>query len=175
MSEEIQNTETIELNEPAFQNEKPTRPTFVLVLCVLSWVYVGFGLLGVMANMGASKVEANKAIDEQIYQMKASEIASQPFGKDIIAYMESTKNIPSWNNTVTAVLLLLEGLAVFLIFQLKRNGFWLYLVAQLGFIVQTYSILPFPNMMSTAALVLTVLIIALFGILYAVNLKHLRN
>lgn len=175
MSEEIQNTETIEINEPAFQNEKPTRPTFVLVLCILSWVYVGFGLLGVMGNMGASKVEANKAIDEQIYQMKASEIASTDFGKDTIAYMESTKAIPGWNNTTTAILLLLEGFAVFLIFQMKRNGFWIYLAAQIGFLVQTYSVLPFPNMMSMAALIMSFLIIAVFTILYAVNLKHLRN
>jgi hypothetical protein len=175
MSEEIQNTETIEINEPAFQNEKPTRPTFVLVLCILSWVYVGFGLLGVMGNMGASKVEANKAIDEQIYQMKASEIASTDFGKDTIAYMESTKAIPGWNNTTTAILLLLEGFAVFLIFQMKRNGFWIYLAAQIGFLVQTYSVLPFPNMMSMAALIMSFLIIVVFTILYAVNLKHLRN
>ena len=97
------------------------------------------------------------------------------FGKDIIVYFESTKNLPSWNNTIIAILLLLEGFAVFLIFQMKRNGFWLYLVAQIGFLVHTYSVLPFPNMMSMSALVVTFLIIAVFTILYAVNLKHLRN
>ena len=175
MSEEMGTIENNEVNDQSFENEKPTRTTFILVLCILSWVYVGFGLLGVVGNMGGSKEEAMKAIDLQINEMRASEIASTDFGKDTIAYMESTKTIPGWNNTTTAVLLLFEGFAVFLIFQMKRNGFWIYLAAQIGFLVQTYSVLHFPNMMSMAALIMSFLIIAVFTILYAVNLKHLRN
>jgi hypothetical protein len=175
MSEEMETIENNEVNDQSFENVKPKRTTFILVLCILSWVYVGYNLLTIVGNMSISKEETINIIDEEINKIRISPIASTVFGKDSIALMEYSKSIPSWHNTLTTVFLLLEGLAVFLIFQMKRNGFWIYLATQIGFLVQTYFYLPFPNMASTIAISLSFLIIAVFTILYAVNLKHLRN
>jgi hypothetical protein len=152
----------------------PTRNNFITVLCILSWIYVGWSLIGAIGQMAGTKEAQLEELDRQIETLKASEVYAMDIGKDMVAFYEHTLTIPNYFLTLTVLFLLVEGLGVFMIFQLKKTGFWVYVAAQLGLIGVVFASMPWPNSLSTIALSISLLITLVFVILYGVNLKHLR-
>jgi hypothetical protein len=71
-------------------------------------------------------------------------------------------------------LFLLQGVAVFMMFQQKKIGFWSYLIIQVGIIGVMSYFYPWPNIFSMAAVGYRGFTSLLFVILFAVNLKHMR-
>ena len=172
MSEEIATFNSD--NEPMQQNKKPV---FLKVLCILSWIYVGLGLIGGISTSFTSKNDQIKNIDLQLENtLIALEQQGDPLSwrDGTIEYFNAEKEHLMIKNIINLLLLLAEGLAVYFMFMQKRTGFWLYSVIQLGFILMVFAFYPFPNFMTSISLTMMGFTILLFEILYAVNLKHLK-
>ena len=156
-----------------FNNEAPRkRPAFITVLAILSWVYVAIGVLGALVNSLSSEEAQIEKIDEAIAIYDSMD--DMPFLDDSVAVMEASRDNLRVTNLGNLIFLLIEGIAVFMMFNLKRNGFWLYTLAQIGLVSLIVMVMPWPNSISTLTVVFTVFIVLLFEILYAVNLKHMK-
>jgi len=156
-----------------FNNQAPRkRPVFILVLAILSWVYVAIGLLGALVNSFSSHEKQEEAIDEAIAIYENTD--EMPMRDDMIEFMEASRDTVKISNFGQLILMLVEGIAVYMMFQLKRSGFWLYTIAQIGFLGLFMYILPSDNIVTTLTMVFYIFIVLLFEILYAVNLKHMR-
>ena len=156
-----------------FNNEAPRkRPAFITVLAILSWVYVAIGVLGALVNSLSSEEKQMEEIDQAIAIYDGMD--EMPFMDDSIAVLEASRDNVRITNLGNLIFLLIEGIAVFMMFNLKRNGFWLYTLAQIGLVSLIIMVMPWPNSISTLTVVFTVFIVLLFEILYAVNLKHMK-
>ena len=156
-----------------FNNEAPRkRPAFITVLAILSWVYVAIGVSGALVNSLSSEEKQMEQIDQAIAVY--DDMDEMPFRDDMIESAEASKENFRVTNLGNLIFLLIEGIAVFMMFNLKRNGFWLYTLAQIGLVSLVIMVMPWPNSMSTLIVVFTVFIVLLFEILYAVNLKHMK-
>lgn len=156
-----------------FNNEAPRkRPAFITVLAILSWIYVAIGVLGALVNSLSSEEKQMEEIDQAIAIYDGMD--EMPFLDDSVAVMEASRDNLRVTNLGNLIFLLIEGIAVFMMFNLKRNGFWLYTLAQIGLVSLVIMVMPWPNSISTLTVVFTVFIVLLFEILYAVNLKHMK-
>ena len=63
---------------------------------------------------------------------------------------------------------------VWMMWNLKKTGFWLYLLASIGGLAVMFSVLGGGGLFANITSILAVVITAVFIILYGVNLKHMR-
>ena len=157
-----------------FNNEAPRkRPAFITVLAILSWVYVAIGVLSALVNSLSSEEAQIEKIDEAIAIYDSMD--DMPFLDDSVAVLEASRDNLRVTNLGNLIFLLIEGIAVFMMFNLKRNGFWLYTIAQIGVVSLMIMVMPWPNLISTLTVCVTLFLVILFEILYAVNLKHMKG
>ena len=156
-----------------FNNEAPRkRPAFITVLAILSWVYVAIGVLSALVNSLSSEEAQIEKIDEVIAIYDSMD--DMPFLDDSVAVLEASRDNLRVTNLGNLIFLLIEGIAVFMMFNLNRNGFWLYTIAQIGLVSLMIMVMPWPNLISTLTVCVTLFLVILFEILYAVNLKHMK-
>ncbi|MDG2226827.1 MAG: hypothetical protein P8L20_03750 [Flavobacteriales bacterium] len=156
-----------------FNNEAPRkRPAFITVLAILSWVYVAIGVFSALANSLSSEEAQIEKIDEAIAIYDSMD--DMPFLDDSVAVLEASRDNLRVTNLGNLIFLLIEGIAVFMMFNLKRNGFWLYTIAQIGLVSLMIMVMPWPNLIPTLTVCVTLFLVILFEILYAVNLKHMK-
>ncbi|MGZ2371152.1 hypothetical protein ACXR6G_15345 [Ancylomarina sp. YFZ004] len=155
------------------------RPTFITVLCILSLIGSGgFGLL----QHAYQYVTFDKTYPANIAKMEEALENLEEAGMDSGFIYESAQNgIYALEKTaenlvpMTAahiIFALLSLLGIFLMFRLKKNGFYLYSVVNLFWmLVPVYFIgMEVGMMMLGMGAFFTIL----FIILYAVNLKHME-
>jgi hypothetical protein len=170
----MENQDLEVFDDEDFNNEAPRkRPAFITVLAILSWVYVAIGVLGALFNSLSSEEKQMEKIDQAIAIY--DDIDNMPFLDDSIEVLEASRDNLRITNLGNLIFLLLEGIAVFMMFNLKRNGFWLYTLAQIGIVSLLIMVMPWPNIISTLSVVVTLFLVILFEILYAVNLKHMKE
>jgi len=153
----------------------PKRPAFITVLAILSWIYIGLGLVGVLSTATKSNDELDNEIANAVAQLEISPLASTPFFEDYVNFVEGSAENAKTTNMFNLILLLIEGLGVFMMFQLKKTGYWIYTASSLLFIGLPILFLPWPNSMSSMTLGIYIFIVILFQILYGVNLKHMKK
>jgi len=169
----MENQDLEVFDDGEFNNEAPRkRPAFITVLAILSWIYVAIGVLGALVNSLSSEEKQMAQIDEAIAVYDGMD--EMPFLDDSIAVLEASRDNLRITNLGNLIFLLVEGIAVFMMFNLKRNGFWLYTLAQIGLVSLIIIVMPWPNLISTLTVVVTLFLVLLFEILYAVNLKHMK-
>ncbi len=155
------------------------RPTLLTVLCILSFIAGAWGLIDGARNAFTDKpqedlVETRVKMEETMEQLgdgatgvvrdmmdSAMEMAEKA--------VEHAKPLGYAGIVLSAISLL----GVWMMWNLKRNGFWLYLFASVSaLIVPIY----FLGGSMTAILSVSImgLITLIFIILYAVNLKHMN-
>lgn len=155
------------------------RPTFITVLCILSLIGSGgFGLLQPLyqfATFEKSYPEKLEQIEKGLEQMEDAGMESG-FLYDMavngqIALEKTAENlVPMTAANVVFALFSLFG--VFLMFKLKKNGFYLYSVVNLFWMLVPVYFIGMEVGMMTLAMGGGGTI--LFIILYAVNLKHME-
>jgi len=155
------------------------RPTFITVLCILSLIGSGgFGLLQTLYQY----VTFDKNYPDKVAQLEEAIGNLEDAGMDSGFIYESTQNgLITLEKTAenlgpmtaaNVLFALLSLLGIFLMFKLKKNGFYLYSVVNLFWmLVPIYFIGMEVGMMMLG---LGALITILFIILYAVNLKHME-
>ena len=169
----IENQDLEVFDDVDFNNEAPRkRPAFITVLAILSWVYVAIGVFSALANSLSSEEAQIEKIDEAIAIYDSMD--DMPFLDDSVAVLEASRDNLRVTNLGNLIFLLIEGIAVFMMFNLKRNGFWLYTIAQIGVVSLMIMVMPWPNLISTLTVCVTLFLVILFEILYAVNLKHMK-
>lgn len=149
------------------------RPAFILVLAILSWIYVGIALVGGLITSLSSEENMQRSLDASIQIYEDMDEKTMPFKYDMIEFMEISKENYKLNNLLQIIFVLIEGLGVFMMFNLKRNGFWVYTLSQIGFLSIYFILFPLGNFLTIASFTIMFLIVLLFEILYAVNLKHM--
>ena len=170
----MENQDLEVFDDGEFNNDSPRkRPAFITVLAILSWIYVAIGVLGALVNSFSSEEKQIEQIDQAIAIY--DDMDEMPLLDDSIAALEASKDNLRITNLGNLIFLLIEGIAVFLMFNLKRNGFWLYTLGQIGLVSLLIMVMPWPNIISTLTVVFTLFLVLLFEILYAVNLKHMKT
>ncbi|MEC9158911.1 MAG: hypothetical protein VX710_00725 [Bacteroidota bacterium] len=153
------------------------RPTFLIVLCVLSAINIlFFGILPSVSNSFSNMENQQEQLDESLIMIK--DVYSQ-IGVDETLYQKvedyilvKTNNL-KFESLLKLIFFLIEGVGVYLMFLMKRRGFFIYLGAQIGFVLIPL-IIQGLNMFSIGEMIIVIVFTSgIFTILYAMNLKHL--
>ncbi len=142
-------------------NTTTTRPTFLTVLCILTWVGSGIGLIsGLIGIIGASALEGIDMGDSALN-----------------ATMENAKMI-QYASFVCIILCIVVSV---MMLQMKKTGFYLYLVGELAPLALSFLMLGSigaasglaGGAMAAAGAIAAIFPIA-FVVMYALNLKHMK-
>ena len=155
------------------------RPTFLTVLCILSFI---MGLWGIWSGIqGAFTDKPQRDLEEARSEMeKAMDELGDNSSEMVVSMMESglvmaetaaAEAVPlGYISMLTSALSLL---GVWMMWNLRRNGYWLYILAGVIGLVLPFIFLGF----STLALIslgFGAFITILFIVLYGLNLKHMH-
>lgn len=160
----------------------PKRPQLLTVICILSFIMCGLGLLGGIWNIVQNTPE-NMAEGIEKMRQYSPEMADK-MEENMIAMQDSTYiQISPYLNLVYV---LVSFLGVLMMWKLQKKGFYLYLVGELlpyiGFIVAGKESMAAMDMAGggagkVAGIVMVGLMLifdAAFIIMYAVNLKKMN-
>lgn len=159
----------------------PKRPLFLSVLCVLTWLFCVWALWQCALNIFTDKplrdLEDQRAVNAEALAKIGPDDAEAPM---LIAALEGTERAMEESaiharpiNLISIFYQLLNAVATWLMWRLRRSGFWLFVVAQVaGFIAPFFWLTP------TIPAILIFGIVGVFwaglGVLFALNLKHMR-
>ena len=174
----MENLQTGSVSAPA-PAPGSARPTFLTVLCILTFIGSAWGIIGniqryLTANTTAQFVSA--ATQEGREELQKSGDEGSKVANSILSGMDAMLNPANVKKAaifgiVASVLTLLGG---FLMFQLKKTGFYTYLVGTVVGIIGPFVAFSGAGVMG----ILTSSVMAFFGILfvvlYALNLKYLK-
>jgi len=157
------------------------RPTLLTVLCILTFIGSGWGFLSNLNNYrhaGLSSEVVSTALDSAQSQIR-KDAAGNP-GAEIADRMlsgarEMADPYKIRKNALfglVACLLTLGG--GFLMFQMRKPGFWLYLLGTGISVMAPLVVFGADNIVGIVMGSGTGLIGIVFCVLYAVNLKHMR-
>ncbi|WP_294142740.1 hypothetical protein [uncultured Sanguibacteroides sp.] len=161
--------------ENPFESSKPKRSTFLLVLCILTFIGSGWGILSNLIGLFTAELQNSTVEMQQLYQSAGS--SDSGFLK---AWMNSSMDLMQVTD-MHATAINLSGLflslfsligAIFM-FNLKRVGFYIYTAAQ----ILALFVLPYYagfSMLVWVSFVTSGFFTLLFIILYAVNYKQLK-
>lgn len=160
------------------------RPNFLLVLCILTFIASGFGLIMALVGlMGVNDVETT---------FRNASAGSDPVAQRIFddIDIEGVQKIQTWANLLSLIASALCLFGAIVMFKMKKFGFVFYVLGQgvavygsfvaIGVMKKMAEIMPVAavgDMMSIiggATLVLSILIAIAFIIMYGLNLKHLK-
>lgn len=163
-------TENILYNSPNVAPEAPKRPTFLTVLCILT--FIGSALALISAIWGYFSVQSSAAMfDASMQNMEGMEQTGM-MGELQETMRKAVENaIPNLIIGVVCALLCLFG-AIQMWKQLKM-GFYIYCVGELvppiaGFFLGA------GGMLGSASVIFGLIIAGVWVTLYAVNLKHMK-
>jgi hypothetical protein len=158
------------------------RPTFLTVLCILSFIgcawyafsgISGYFTLKAMAPASAAvSEEMNNAMDEAMADENMTE-AGREVASALGEAMGGFTDFAAMANSSLAqgLLCLLIVLGVFMMWNLKKTGFYIYTLGQLAYVIVPFVLVG--GMAGGLMGVLGAIFPVLFIILYAVNLKHM--
>lgn len=177
------NMETPIENNFSIESMEPKRPQFLTVLCVLTFIMCGLSLLGGVWSLVMNTPER---MAENIEQMRAvsPEMADQMEEQMILMQEDVYTQIAPYLNFVY---ILLSFLGAFMMWKLKKKGFYVYLAGELlpyiGLIIggkQAMAMMGAAGggMAKTAGLIMMALMFVFdiaFIVMYALNLKHMKD
>ena len=156
----------------------PQRPTFLTVLCILSFLAGIWGVYGGIQSSFTDKPqrdleEARIEMEEAMDQMGEATGMVANMMESAIALAEKSAENAKPLGYVALATSLLSLLGVWLMWNLRRMGFGIYVVASLLGLLVPFAFLGF-DLMTFIGLGVGGFITVLFIILYAVNLKHMH-
>lgn len=154
------------------------RPTFLTVLCIITFIVSGILLISSIWSVLTFDAETAQAtIEEAVIQMEKSlsqsgNVLGDNFLTDYKTTLEEQIQYHTPLSIIGLVSIILSLLGGFLMFNLKKVGFHLYVVSKLiGF--SSILIITINSIMILGNVLMGVLTLA-FVIMYAVNLKHMK-
>lgn len=155
------------------------RPTLLTIICILSFIGGLWGALDGLRTGFTDKAQTDLAEARTIMEESMAQLQGQgsPFAQKLmeegIAMSEKIAEHAKPLGITALVLSLLSLYGVWLMWNLRKQGFWYYtLAAILGVLVPLY-FLGF-SMVAVMGLGFGAFVSILFIVLYAVNLKHMH-
>ena len=178
MDEVVLDEVTEEVNE--------TRPMFLTVLCILTWIGSGIGVLSglfsvltyskatkQMQESGAKLQDLSDELDSAPSSGDAGEEMAKSMMKGVAEGMDGMiewANTINWINIGVAVLCIIGAV---LMWKLKRTGFFLYTAATVISVVTPIALMG-SNFLTLMSVAFGGFFGLIFIILYGVNFKHLK-
>ena len=164
-----------------YEHRPVGRPTFLTVLCILTFIGSGWGIVnGVIQYVTADSRSAEMAMmktkaSDNIAQKRQKDDAGSRFAEKMVNSM-SVMNADSLRKGGMAGILssAICLLGAFMMWQLRKPGFYLYILGTLVGIVSPFIIFGTNNFLSIMSSIFVGFIGIAFIILYAVNVKHMR-
>ena len=153
-------SENLDLNQEAGK-----RPTFLTVLCILSFIAAGINIIaGLIAGLVKGAVESVGGTTSL-----STEMSNMPgMTSEGAAALESVETLFSWPYMITSIILTIIGLVgVIKMWKLQKQGFYIYVGTAVAIIILP---LVFGQSFSTMSTVFTVAFIAMYG----ANLKAMK-
>ena len=156
----------------------PARPTLLTVICIISFIMGAIGIYSGVKNLTmdpvAERAKLETTMAEQVAKIGANsnEMTNKLMesAHDVgVKGIENAKPI----GIAGVVLSLLSVFGVWLMWNLKKNGFWLYLLATIGGLAVPLIFLG-GGWLALASVGFVGFFSIIFVILYAVNLKHMH-
>ena len=169
-----QNLESDLWNDETNMTMKERRGPFLTTLCILSWVGIGLGLMSTLFSYmkGADATAVDLAKLENMDNMGASNPLAESFlGGSLDMLRKTVENFEAINLS-TMFVLLLGGLSIFMMYNLKKMGFVIYLVYCIGAPAISLYFLGDSQMLLTTVGIGIFFSIA-FVIMYGVNVKRM--
>lgn len=169
--------ETIESVQP----EKKKKPVFLVILSVLSLITIGFGLISALLAIMNGPVDF-ELLEEGMTEMYGMIDLYEEQGIDfMVSFIQKTidsnlyiNNEAFFLNQIFTLITLLIGLvAVIMMLKLKKIGYHLYIIYSFLPVITLYVVLP-SELISTVFVIVSLIMSALFCLLYGLNLKHMK-
>ena len=173
-------TKTMQQDFQEFENQPAQRPTFLKVLCILTFIFSGYALISsTITYFNAEKVSAtiinareklNQDLSRKGKDSESAGFASKVM--DNMSVMSTPDNLrkTALANIVTSILCLLGA---FLMWQLNKKGFYIYLLGTLVGILLPFYLFG-GNFLTSLSVGFAGFIGLLFVIFYAMNLKSMK-
>lgn len=168
-----------DMNEEIQGNKK--RPVLLTVLCILSFIVVGFGLLGVLFSLIGGKPSAEDI--ENTYNVSI-QAAGDMRDRQIIwlaDMLEQAADLAAYQQhrywsvlSINALTMITGFVGVLFMFKGRKLGFHLYIIYNLLSIGGTFLIVP-SHMVPMASVIINLVISGLFIFLYSLNLKWMNK
>lgn len=157
------------------------RPVFLTVLAVLSFVSLGFALLGGLVSVASGPASEDQLLEEKV-QVTQSINEMKEIGWDGMAEMleqiqRMSEDLNDHFYLAVSLNLMVVALGIFAVLRMLkgfRMGFHLYIVYNLLSVVLIYAYTS-PANIPTAVIVFNLLFAALFVFLYSRNLKWMTR
>jgi hypothetical protein len=163
-------------NQPAIIQ----RPTLLTVLCILTFIGSGWGLISGVINIFTAKTVDTVALTDQMSTEMEKLNDSGAAGETATKIMEGTMDMvgKAAENAIplAIVSMIASALAIFgayLMWNLSKKGFYIYVIAQIISLIGIFVLLGV-NLISVMFIGLGGFLALVFVILYAVNLKYMR-
>ncbi len=166
------------MNDP-YSSAAPQRPTLLTILCILSFLFGIWGLWGGVQSAFTDKpqrdLEKTRADVEKTMgsvEGPGAELAAK-MTEEAIAMAEKSVEKAKPIGYTNIIIALLSLLGVWLMWNLKKNGFWLYTLATVAGLITPFIFLGGGMMMMLGVGFLGVISL-IFVVLYGINLKHMH-
>lgn len=160
------------------KQNSPVRPTFLLVICILTFIGSGWSVLSNLFSIFTSEMMDSSLQMEQYSNMmgniegSASSSFLTGFLNSSMEVLQATAAHAREIAVMQLVLSVISLLGAIMMFQLRRFGFYLYTAAQ----ILALFVLPYFAGFSTLVVIgmlWSAFISLIFIILYAVNLRYM--
>lgn len=149
------------------------------ILCTLSFISIGFGIIGFLLSlMGGKKSEIEMFDDKQDLLSTVPDNASPEriaLLKDYFKSVEFENDNFYLQMLLTAILLIVGFLAVLMMYSLKKTGYYLYLLySSIAIAVAIWTIVGSDSNTGIGGSIFSIFIAILFAIFYGAQLKRMR-
>ena len=156
------------------------RPDFLTVICILTFIGSGFGIINnvtnylnadVLTEMGKQAIDQTREKVDSKSSGEGKKLADQMMS-GASAMMDKKKLKQNYLLTVLSNIMTLAG--ALLMFRLRKSGYWLYVAGIVVLVATPVVIFGTGNLLSMSITMLFAAIGILFIILYSLQLKHLH-
>lgn len=161
--------------------EKRTRPTFLTVLCILTFIGSGWGIISGFTSYASANLTAGltqTAMEDAQRELENQEISNSgtAMANQMLAGMSDVLNPENIrkNAMFSIVSCVFTLLGAILMFRLSKTGFWLYILGTLIGIVAPFVVYGPSNFVTIISSSAIAFFGILFVVLYGLNLKHLK-
>lgn len=166
--------------ENPFDEEKKMRPTLLTVLCILTFIGSGWGILShLFSLLTAGMVDSSIQMEQYTNMMDSmgGDSGSSFLSGLMSSSMEILQATALYAKQIAIsglVLSVISLLGSIFMYRLQRIGFYLYVAAQ---IVMLFVLPVFAGFswLAISSMLFSGVVTAVFIILYGINLKYLRN
>lgn len=166
--------------ENPFEEKQVKRPTFLTVLCILTFIGSGWGILSELFSLITSGM-VNQSVQMEQYSQAIDQLSDSAASSSFLSNLLSSSQevvqasmMYSKQIAICGLILSIVSLTgAILMFRLKRIGFCFYTAAQVLMLVVTPIFIGF-SWVAMAGVIFSGILALIFIIMYALNLKYMR-